>query len=146
MSTIVKALGISKRLTNQLLELREVKCGRNISPAWACQLLESLRPQARNEEKLDELIGYLTKHRAEIPNYDQRRANCQPVLADRPGSNGAGMVEKKNDLLVARRQKRRGMQWVLNGADVVGALRTLWSNGQWNAYWNTGLTGLCVST
>ena len=102
----------------------------------ASQLLEALRPQARNEEKLDELIGYLTKHRAEIPNYDQRRVNCQ--------FNGAGMVEKENDLLVSRRQKRRGMQWVPNGADVICALRTLWFNGQWNAYWNTGLTCLCV--
>jgi hypothetical protein len=102
----------------------------------ACQLLESLRPQARREEKLDELIGYLTKHRPEIPNYDQRRANCQ--------FNGAGMVEKENDLLVARRQKRRGMQWVPNGADVVCALRTLWFNGQWDAYWNTGFTRLCA--
>jgi hypothetical protein len=98
----------------------------------ACGLLEALRPQARNEKKLDELIGYLTKHRAEIPNYDERRANCQ--------FNGAGTVEKENDVLVSRRQKRRGMQWVPNGADVVCALRTLWFNGQWAAYWNTGLT------
>jgi hypothetical protein len=102
----------------------------------ACQLLEALRSQARNEEKLDELIGYLNKHRDEIPNYDQRRANCQ--------FNGAGMVEKENDLLVSRRQKRRGMQWIPNGTDMICALRTLWFNGQWNAYWNTGLTCLCV--
>jgi hypothetical protein len=99
-----------------------------------CQLLESLRPQVRNKEKLDELIGYLTKHRPEIPNYDQRRAKCQ--------FNGAGMVEKENDLLVSRRQKRRGMQWVSKGADVICALRTLWFNGQWDVYWNTGLTAL----
>jgi hypothetical protein len=102
----------------------------------ACQLLESLRPQARNEEKLNELIGYLTKHRTEIPNYDQRRASCQ--------FNGAGMVEKENDLLVSRRQKRRGMQWVCKGADMICALRTLWFNGQWKTYWNTGLTCLCA--
>ena len=54
------------------------------------------------------------------------------------------MVEKENDLLVARSQKRRGMQWVPNGADVVCALRTMWFNGQWDAYWNTGLTCLCA--
>ncbi|GEM_PF-792334 len=102
----------------------------------ACQLLEALRPQAHNEKKLDELIGYLVKHRAEIPNYEQRRANCQ--------FNGAGMVEKENDLLVARRQKRRGMQWVPHGADVICALRTLWFNSQWDVYWNTGLTCLCA--
>ena len=98
----------------------------------ARQLLEALRSQARKEDKLDELLGYLDKHRSEIPNYDQRRANCQ--------YNGAGMVEKENDLLVARRQKHRGMQWVPNGADVVCALRTLWFNGQWDTYWGTGFT------
>jgi len=98
----------------------------------ARQLLEALRPQARNEDKLNELLGYLDKHRSEIPNYDQRRANCQ--------YNGAGMVEKENDLLVARRQKHRGMQWVPNGADVICALRTLWFNGQWDTYWDTGFT------
>lgn len=104
----------------------------------ARQFLEALRPQARNEDKLNELIGYLTKHRPEIPNYDQRRANCQ--------FNGAGIVEKENDLLVARRQKHRGMQWIPNGADVICALRTLWFNGQWDTYWHTGLTCLCVPT
>ncbi len=103
----------------------------------ACQLLERLRPQARSEEKLNELIGYLTKHRAEIPNYDRRRVACQ--------FNGAGAVEKENDLLVSRRQKRRGMQWIPNGADVICALRTLWFNGRWDAYWNTGLTTLDVA-
>jgi hypothetical protein len=70
--------------------------------------------------------------------YDQRRANCQ--------FNGAGIVEKENDLLVARRQKHRGMQWVPNGADVICTLRTLWFNGQWETYWNTGLTRLCAPT
>ena len=102
----------------------------------AYELLEALRPQARNEKKLDELLSYLTKHRTEIPNYDERRANCQ--------FNGAGTVEKENDLLVSRRQKRRGMQWVPNGADVICALRTLWFNGQWDVYWNTGLTCFCA--
>ncbi|NIN64424.1 MAG: hypothetical protein GTO63_06925 [Anaerolineae bacterium] len=102
----------------------------------ACQLLAAKRSQTRNEEKLDELIGYLSKHQSEIPNYDRRRTDCQ--------FNGAGMVEKENDLLVSRRQKRRGMQWVSKGADVICALRTLWFNGQWDAYWNTGLTCLCA--
>lgn len=98
----------------------------------AGQLLETLRPQARNLEKLDELLGYLDKHRTEIPNYDQRRANCQ--------FNGAGMVEKENDLLVARRQKHRGMQWIAQGADFICALRTLWFNGRWASFWKTDLT------
>lgn len=103
----------------------------------AGQLLETLRPKARNVDKLDELLGYLDKHRAEIPNYDQRRANGQ--------FNGAGMVEKENDLLVARRQKRRGMQWIAQGADFICALRTLWFNGLWATFWKTDLTASFIS-
>jgi hypothetical protein len=98
----------------------------------AGQLLEILRPKARNVDKLDELLDYLDKHRTEIPNYDQRRSNCQ--------FNGAGMVEKENDLLVARRQKHRGMQWRAQGADFICALRTLWFNGLWASFWKSNLT------
>jgi hypothetical protein len=98
----------------------------------AGQLLETLRSKARHVDKLDELLGYLDKHRTEIPNYDQRRANCQ--------FNGAGMVEKENDLLVARRQKHRGMQWIAKGADFICALRTLWFNGLWASFWKSNLT------
>ena len=39
--------------------------------ADAVSLLEAYRVQARNEKKLDELIGYLRKHQEEIPDYHQ---------------------------------------------------------------------------
>ncbi len=39
------------------------------------------------------------------------------------------MVEKENDLLAARRQKRRGMHWIAQGTNFICALRTLWFNG-----------------
>lgn len=52
----------------------------------ACQLLETFHPQACNGKTLDELIGDVTKHRAEIPSHDQSQASCQ--------SNGASMVDK----------------------------------------------------
>jgi hypothetical protein len=39
--------------------------------ADALSLLEDYRPQVRNEKKLDELIGYLRKHQAEIPDYNE---------------------------------------------------------------------------
>ena len=93
----------------------------------AVLLLQGLRDEARNLDKLNELIGYLEKHRSEIPNYRQRRAHCR--------YNGSGSVEKSCDLLVARRQKRKGMHWIEKGADALCALQTLWHNKGWDLYW-----------
>ena len=39
--------------------------------ADALSLLKAYRPQARNEKRLDELIGYLRKHQTEIPDYNE---------------------------------------------------------------------------
>jgi len=93
----------------------------------AVSLLESYRPQAKNEEKLEELIRYLQKHKEEIPDYHDRRIHCQ--------FNGSGHVEKANDLLVARRQKHRGMHWSLETSDSLCALKTLMMNHGWELYW-----------
>jgi hypothetical protein len=95
--------------------------------ANALSLLEDYRPQARNEKKLDELITYLRKHQAEIPDYNERRIHCQ--------FNGSGHVEKANDLLVARRQKHQGMHWSLDTSDSLCALKTLMLNHGWELYW-----------
>lgn len=95
--------------------------------ADAVSLLEDYRPQARSEKKLDELIGYLRKHQEEIPDYHQRRIHCQ--------FNGSAYVEKANDLLVARRQKHKGMHWSLDTSDSLCALKTLILNHGWELYW-----------
>ena len=95
--------------------------------ADAVSLLKAYRPQARNEKRLNELIGYLRKHQEEIPDYHQRRIHCQ--------FNGSGHVEKANDLLVARRQKHRGMHWSLQTSDSLCALKTLMLNHGWELYW-----------
>jgi hypothetical protein len=100
---------------------------------WAGQVdaavrwLESYRPQARNLVVLDALIGYLQARAAWIPNYRERRRARQYI--------GSGQVEKANDRLVARRQKRKGMAWSLASSDSLAALRTLMLNGGWDAYW-----------
>jgi len=44
-------------------------------------------------------------------------------------------VEKANDLIVARRQKNRGMQWSQVTSDALAASRTLMLNGGWAQYW-----------
>ena len=90
-------------------------------------LLEAYRPQARYQKKLDELIGYLRKHQAKIPDYNERRIHRQ--------FNGSGHVEKANDLLVARRQKHQSMHWSPETSDSLCALKTLMLNHGWELYW-----------
>lgn len=48
---------------------------------------------------------------------------------------GNGLGEKANDRIVARRQKRKGMQWSVETTDALAALRTLLLNDGWDTYW-----------
>jgi len=93
----------------------------------AIALLEAYRPQTRNTEVLDTFIAYLQAREDWMVNYRQRRIDQQYI--------GSGHVEKANDLIVARRQKGRGMQWSLETSDALAALRTLLLNGGWERYW-----------
>lgn len=93
----------------------------------AIDILEEYRPQAKNAEKLDELINYLDNRRAYIPNYRERRAQRHYI--------GSAHAEKGNDLIVARRQKHQGMHWSEQTSDALAALRTLLLNRGWDLYW-----------
>jgi len=66
----------------------------------ACAYLEAYRPQARNTEKLEELLAYLRARQEFLPN-DRQRYIARRYI-------GSGHTEKFNDLLVARRQKGAG--------------------------------------
>jgi len=90
-------------------------------------MLQDYRPQARKMEVLDILIAYLQARQAWIPNYRQRRREQQYM--------GRGHVEKANDLIVARRQKRPGMQWSQETSAALATLQTLMLNGGWERYW-----------
>ena len=103
---------------------RRLWCG---TVAAAMAFLEAERPQAKNEAMLETLIAYLHAREAWMPNDRQRRINQQYV--------GSGHVEKATDLIVARRQKGRGMQWSLATSDALAALRTLMVNGGWDRDW-----------
>ena len=92
-----------------------------------CAYLEAYRPQARNSEKLEELLAYLRARQAFLPNYQQRYIARQYI--------GSGHTEKLNDLLVARRQKGAGRHWSQETSDALAALRTLLLNGGWDRYW-----------
>lgn len=93
----------------------------------ALDILEEYRPQAKNIEKLDELLKYLNSRRAYIPNYREQRLQRHYI--------GSAHVEKGNDLLVARRQKHQGMHWSEQTSDALAALQTLLLNGGWDLYW-----------
>ena len=116
----------SKTAKAQLLRRLYRRLWRGDVPA-AIAVLEAQRPATKNETKLDELNGYLQARMPWIPNYGQRRIERQYI--------GSAHVEKANDLIVARRQKNRGMQWSEQTSDALAALRTLMLNGAWERYW-----------
>ncbi len=93
----------------------------------AIEVVEAERPESKNAANLDELITYLQARQAWIPNYCQRRIDRQYI--------GSAHVEKANDLIMARRQKNRGMQWSAATSDALAALRTLMLNNGWERYW-----------
>ena len=93
----------------------------------ASQILNEYRPEAKNLDKLDELLAYLEARQAFIPNYKERRQQRQFI--------GSGHAEKANDLIVARRQKHRGMHWSLDTSNALATLKTLMLNGGWDLYW-----------
>ena len=69
----------------------------------------------KNIVKKDELIGYLTKHKNEIINYDLRQSIGKPI--------GSGRGEKANDLIVSHRQKKKGMSWSSKGSYALAILK-----------------------
>jgi hypothetical protein len=93
----------------------------------ALELLAACRPHAKEEKPLRELMGYLERHREAIPNYRAER-QCRSI--------GSAWVEKANDLLVARRQKRRGMHWQVPTSEGLARLKGLVLNHDWDAYWH----------
>lgn len=62
----------------------------------------------KNKAKQEELIGYLEKNEAYIIDYERRKKAGKVI--------GSGRVEKQNDLIVAKRQKRKGMAWSPKGS------------------------------
>ena len=95
--------------------------------AAAIAVLEAYRPHTKHMDALETFIAYLQARQEWIPHYRQRRIDQQYV--------GSGHAEKANDLIVARRQKGRGMQWSQETSAALATLRTLVLNGGWERYW-----------
>lgn len=76
--------------------------------------IESM-PQVKNTLKQAELLGYLAKHEKEIIDYERRKSIGKTI--------GSGMVEKANDVIVAKRQKKKGMSWSKKGSRALAILK-----------------------
>ncbi len=79
--------------------------------------------KTKNQATLTELITYLSKHQLEIINYQRRQQAGKAI--------GSGRVEKAVDLVVAHRQKKKGMSWTAKGSQALAVLKVAELNGQW---------------
>ncbi len=79
--------------------------------------------EIKNADEMVHLIGYLSKNRPMIPVYAVRRE-----LGLRNSSNRG---EKANDLLVAARQKHKGMSWSKPGSVALASVTALKQNNEY---------------
>jgi hypothetical protein len=88
----------------------------------AIGLLREALEWVRNPTSVEELIGYLEKRRAYIPDYEQRQRAGLWIASTR--------VEKYNDWAVSARCKHRGMSWSPRGVLALAALEAARRNGE----------------
>jgi hypothetical protein len=88
----------------------------------AIALLRGASEWVRNPAPVAELIGYLEKRRAYIPDYEQRQRAGLWIA-----STG---VEKSNDWMVSGRCKHQGMSWSPQGVLALAALEAARRNGE----------------
>ena len=88
----------------------------------AIEWLRAALEWVRNPTAVEELIGYLEKRRAYIPDYEQRKRAGLWIASTR--------VEKLNDWAVSGRCKRQGMSWSPTGVLALAALEAARRNGE----------------
>ena len=88
----------------------------------AIQLLRAALAWVRNPGSVEELIGYLEKRRAYIPDYEQRHRAGLWIASTR--------VEKYNDWGVSARCKHQGMSWSPQGVLALAVLEAARRNGE----------------
>jgi len=84
--------------------------------------------KAKNELKLNELIGYLEKHKSEIINYKKRK-QCGKRI-------GSGRMECGVNQVVGIRQKNKGMSWSKKGSKALAILKVQQLNNKWDELWS----------
>jgi hypothetical protein len=88
----------------------------------AITLLRGASEWVRNPASVEELIGYLEKRRAYIPDYEERQRAGLWIASTR--------VEKSNDWMVSGRCKHQGMSWSPQGVLALAALEAARRNGE----------------
>jgi len=96
----------------------------------AIKLLGEALEWVRNPAAVEELIAYLEKRRAYIPNYEQRQRAGLWIASTR--------VEKYNDWAVSARCKHRGMSWSPQGVLALAALEAARRNGELDEWRRVG--------
>lgn len=97
----------------------------------AIALLREASEWVRNPKALEDLIGYLEKRRAYIPDYGERQRAGLWIASTR--------VEKFNDWAVSSRCKHQGMSWSSTGVLSLAALEAARENGELDAWRRTGV-------
>jgi hypothetical protein len=97
----------------------------------AMALLREAAEWVRNPKALEDLIGYLEKRRAYIPDYGERHRAGLWIASTR--------VEKFNDWAVSERCKHQGMSWSSQGVEALAALEAAQENGELDAWRRSGV-------
>jgi hypothetical protein len=125
LSMALSGRDIRNQLLDQLLPLLWLGC---VDRAMA--LLQAIDAGSiKNQDRLDQLSGYLKRHRPYIPCYAVRQS-----LGLRNSSNRG---EKANDLLVSARQKHNGMSWSPTGSVALAALTALVRNNEYKQWFQS---------
>jgi len=82
----------------------------------------------RPNNRIDDLLRYIEKHREHIPPYALR--------AELGLRNSSNRVEKANDLVVAQRQKHNGMSWSYSRSGVLAQITALMMNHELHSWLN----------
>jgi hypothetical protein len=80
----------------------------------------------KNQQLLNQLIGYFQRHQPYIP--------CYAVRKELGLRNSSNRGEKSNDLLVSSRQKHNGMSWSPSGSVALAALTALVRNNEYKQW------------
>jgi hypothetical protein len=97
----------------------------------AIELLKGVLEWVSHPAAVKELIEYLEKRRAYIPNYQQRKRAGLWIASTR--------VEKHNDWEVSGRCKHQGMSWTPQGVLALAALEAARRNGELDGWRRDGV-------
>ena len=107
------------------------KCLDMLWDGWTKRLLDDLTCYSKSHravkrQALDGLIRYISVNEEQM-RYDVFRAKGYHI--------GSGAAEGACKHVVAKRLKQSGMIWSRAGSSATLALRLVWLNNKWNAFW-----------